>query len=281
MPDGFVIEGNIDLSDRGLTKLPNMSNVRIAGEFTISRNKLTTLEGAPKYCHDFYCNQNELTSLKHGPKGVFGHYVAWGNKLTTLEGAPERVRYFDCKRNNLTSLKYGSKLVTEEYSVDNNDLKSLEGGFCPESEYVSYDMDGEREICNRFSFEGNKNLKSLHQMPECNKFYCDNRELLGEYELDDVSKWVDGPADDAEYGRYYDDLKESPKFKKEQKEYEEIPDKVEHKLTSLKRKLIEIKKEEYKEKIQKKNDNKEHDTNIRQMSNNTKQKIMNNKKSRD
>ena len=73
--DGLVdVDGNIDLSNKSLTKLP-LRFGRVFGNFFCSNNKLTTLEGAPKLVQlDFKCVNNNLTTLKGAPKNVGRHF---------------------------------------------------------------------------------------------------------------------------------------------------------------------------------------------------------------
>ena len=48
LPDGFVIKGDLDLSGKGLTKLPDLSKVIVEGSFRCQNNQLTSLQGAPQ-----------------------------------------------------------------------------------------------------------------------------------------------------------------------------------------------------------------------------------------
>ncbi len=48
LPEGFVIKGDLDLSNKGLTKLPDLSKVIVEGDFDCFGNQLTSLEGAPQ-----------------------------------------------------------------------------------------------------------------------------------------------------------------------------------------------------------------------------------------
>jgi len=102
---------------------------RVKGFFSCSGNKLTSLEGAPKYVGgSFDCSHNKLTSLEGAPKYVGGSFSCAFNKLTSLEGAPERVEGgFYCHDNKLTSLKGAPKYVGRDFDCHNNQLTSLEG----------------------------------------------------------------------------------------------------------------------------------------------------------
>ncbi len=82
-PDGtLVAQHGIDLSNRGIQALPDLSGVTVLGDFNCSGNKLTSLKGAPKKVYGkFDCSNNDLTSLEHGPEMVEGDYISHGNKL--------------------------------------------------------------------------------------------------------------------------------------------------------------------------------------------------------
>ena len=56
---------HIDLSNLELTKLPNLYDVEVTGNFNCSSNYLTNLVGAPKTIHhSFLCDDNDLNSLE-------------------------------------------------------------------------------------------------------------------------------------------------------------------------------------------------------------------------
>jgi hypothetical protein len=148
--DGTIdVEGNVNLSNRGLTKLP-IKFGRVSGYFWCHNNKLTSLVGAPKSlagyfsCRnnnltslegapqsvggDFYCSYNNLTSLVCAPKSVAGGFYCRNNKLTSLEGAPQSVGGdFSCSYNNLTSLEGAPQSVGGYFWCSDNNLTSLEG----------------------------------------------------------------------------------------------------------------------------------------------------------
>ena len=110
----------------------SVANLKIdykGGDFYCSRNKLTSLEGAPSHVGgDFYCSYNELTSLAGAPSHVGGHFDCSHNKLTSLEGAPSHVSgNFDCSVNKLTSLEGAPSHVSGNFYCSVNKLTSLEG----------------------------------------------------------------------------------------------------------------------------------------------------------
>jgi hypothetical protein len=104
--ESIDVDGDVDLSHRGLDKLP-IKFRNVTGNFYCYHNKLTSLEGSPKWIGDyFYCQNNNLTSLEGGPKSVGHGFDCSYNNLTSLEGGPKSVGGgFDCSYNNLTSLE--------------------------------------------------------------------------------------------------------------------------------------------------------------------------------
>jgi hypothetical protein len=89
-PDGSILApGDLDLSSKHLTKLPALSRVVVGLDFFCDNNQLTSLEGAPAVVgRGFYCSYNQLTSLKHAPAYVGDGVWCRDNELTSLEGAP-------------------------------------------------------------------------------------------------------------------------------------------------------------------------------------------------
>lgn len=92
IPANMVIKGDVDLSDMGLTKLPDLSAVTVNGDFDCSCNRLTSLEGAPKSVGGyFYCYDNQLTTLDGAPRSVGGDFYCSGNYLSDLMGVPQKI----------------------------------------------------------------------------------------------------------------------------------------------------------------------------------------------
>src|SRR6185295_2835682 len=69
-PDGSIlVPGDLNISTKGLTRLPDLSCVSVGGSFWCQNNPLASLEGAPQSVGgDFYCPNNHLTSLKGAPQ---------------------------------------------------------------------------------------------------------------------------------------------------------------------------------------------------------------------
>jgi len=127
--EGLVdVEGDVNLSDGGLTQLP-LKFGKVTGGFICSDNQLTTLTGAPTSVGgNFYCYDNQLTSLEGAPTSVGGNFLCSHNQLITLTGAPTSVDGgFDCSDNQLTSLEGAPTRVGSGFYCRDNQLTSLEG----------------------------------------------------------------------------------------------------------------------------------------------------------
>lgn len=107
----LLVQGNIDIANRKLTELPDLSCVIVAGNFYCQDNELTSLKGAPAEVRGgFWCNGNQLESLEYSPKGITGQYVCHNNRLTSLKHAPEEITGdFSCAGNRLTNLEGSPK----------------------------------------------------------------------------------------------------------------------------------------------------------------------------
>jgi len=128
-PDGKIdVEGDVTISGLGLEELPYQFG-RVSGDFYCSDNQLTSLSGAPKEVGGyFYCSYNQLTSLQGAPKEVGGNFFCSDNQLTSLQGAPKEVGGgFNCYNNQLTSLQGAPKEVGGDFDCSYNYLKSLQG----------------------------------------------------------------------------------------------------------------------------------------------------------
>ena len=146
-----IYKGDIRIKSKYV--LPNLSDIIVTGDFYCSDNNLTSLEGAPKEvtgCFNCYCNN--LTSLEGVPKEVGGYFNCSDNNLTSLEGAPKEVGggYY-CNYNNLTSLEGAPKEVEGDFDCSDNNLTSLEGA--------------PKEVGGDFDCYGN-NLTSLEGAPK-------------------------------------------------------------------------------------------------------------------
>jgi hypothetical protein len=122
----YIIDGiNGDVSVRmcGLKTLVG-SPKRIMGDFDVSRNELTSLEGCGVVDKDFSCTNNKLKSLIGAPN-TNGSFDCSMNPLKTLEGAPTISNIFDCSHSNITNLNFSPR--ARSLVARNCKLKSLRG----------------------------------------------------------------------------------------------------------------------------------------------------------
>jgi len=176
--DGSLfVPGSLDLSNKGLTSLPDLSNLSVGGDFYCYSNQLTSLAGAPQSVGGgFWCNDNELTSLAGAPQSVGGDFSCGENQLTSLAGAPQSVGGgFWCSDNELTSLAGAPQSVGGDFSCSKNQLTSLAGapqsaggGFwCNDNELTSL-AGAPQSVGGDFSCYSNQ-LTSLEGAPKAFK----------------------------------------------------------------------------------------------------------------
>ncbi len=133
-------ESNITSKDvRDICGQYKITNYIINDDMSISVNnnvylaKLDLLEIPIKFksiLGSFYCDNNQLTSLKYCPKIVSGSFYCHNNQLTSLEGCPETVGDgFNCSNNSISSLvgspiKYNDRLIPSYYQ---NNITNFDG----------------------------------------------------------------------------------------------------------------------------------------------------------
>ena len=153
------VKGNVDCSEMELTDFKGVRFGNVEGYFNCSRNKLTSLEGAPQNVRNsFDCSRNQIESLVGAPLVVKGHFNCSYNKLTSLEGSPQEVKNFDCSYNQIETLVGGPKIVWD-FSCKGNKLIDLEG-----APITRLDRWGEAEVdyyANKGTVRG-KVLKLIH-----------------------------------------------------------------------------------------------------------------------
>ena len=187
---GDVINGNINLYDKKLTKITDIfdfSKYKVVGDFYCGNNQLTSLVGVPREVGGgFYCDNNQLTSLTGAPREVGGTFHCSTNQLTTLEGSPEEIGLsFLCTGNKLTSLVGAPRIVGETFNVSRNQLTSLKGSpkkvplnfYCNDNRLTSL-VGAPVEVGGTFYCEDNQ-LTSLSGAPVKvgGFFYCGYNQL--------------------------------------------------------------------------------------------------------
>jgi len=131
---GFVVDVdmNVDLRQKKLKAIPVKFNA-VKGDFYCGNNNLTSLAGCPSTVGEsFNCDDNCLTSLEHCPKEVGAYFSCDDNKLKTLRHVPQRINSnFFCSKNNLANLEFCPDFVDGSFFCENNPIVNLE--FCPSS----------------------------------------------------------------------------------------------------------------------------------------------------
>lgn len=101
----------------------------IGGYFSCNDSQLTSLKDGPKTVFgSFYCRNNQLTSLEHSPEYIGGIFDCYNNRLQSLHFIPSRIDgVFICSYNKLSTLN-GVKgaLIGDHFSCRHNNLTTLE-----------------------------------------------------------------------------------------------------------------------------------------------------------
>ena len=173
LPQNFVIEGNLDLSNLKLTKLPDLSHVIVKGNFDCHSNNLISLDGCPKEVGGtFDCSRNSIVSMEGAPERVAGDFICTRNKIKSLEGGPRYVGgNFICSINLLKNLMGAPAYVGGNFNCSANQLQSLtdcpihvEGNFdCSHNRLQSL-TDCPRRVAGHFDCSFNQ-LQSLAGCP--------------------------------------------------------------------------------------------------------------------
>ncbi len=80
--DGSISAPRINLSNRRLSEFPLKFDT-VSDSFFCWSNRLTTLEGAPKYIYGhFWCQNNKLTDLEHLPESR--KIIIHGNPINSI-----------------------------------------------------------------------------------------------------------------------------------------------------------------------------------------------------
>lgn len=121
------VDGDFNCSYKSLEDFKGIRFGKIGGNFYCHENNLTSLEGAPESVgENFWCYRNQLMSLEGGPQSVGRDFFCFYNTLTSLEGAPKTVgRNFLCEENLLISLEGAPRTIGGDF--DSGDLKIPSG----------------------------------------------------------------------------------------------------------------------------------------------------------
>jgi len=104
------VKGGVNLIDKKLKIFP-VHFGHVEGNFYCCDNELTSLLGAPKTLTcSFNCDDNKLTSLKFCPQKIEGEFSCSNNKLTSFVGGPITVDLgLDCSHNKLKTIEFCPK----------------------------------------------------------------------------------------------------------------------------------------------------------------------------
>ena len=177
-----LIKGDLKIYNKDITKLPDFSNTIIKGNFSCSNcTSLTSLEGAPQQCEEFYCNKcRSLTTLEGAPHQCKVFSCSYCTSLTSLEGAPQQCDYFDCFNcKSLTSLEGAPQQCDYFNCTDCKSLTSLKGAPQQCNDFNCYyctslkTLEGSPRQCKIFSCFYCTSLTTLEGAPQqCEEFYC-------------------------------------------------------------------------------------------------------------
>jgi hypothetical protein len=121
------VNDNVYLYNKRLKSIPLNFNI-VNGYFYCDNNNLTSLKGCPvRVGNGFYCDNNNLTSLQYSPQYMEnGDFSCGWNKIESLQYCTELIRSnFYCIDNKLTSLEHHPTVYGEFY-CQNNQINTFE-----------------------------------------------------------------------------------------------------------------------------------------------------------
>jgi Leucine-rich repeat (LRR) protein len=113
----------IDISDRDIKSLPDLTRFKNLRELFCYNNQLTSLPTLPQNLTDLHCYNNQLTSLSTLPQNLIELHCS-NNQLTSLPTLPQNLEKIFCSNNQLTSLPTLPQNL-EILLCSNNQLTSL------------------------------------------------------------------------------------------------------------------------------------------------------------
>jgi Leucine-rich repeat (LRR) protein len=93
----------IDISNRGLSYLPDLTRFTHLQKLKCSKNKITTLPTLPSTLKTLLCSNNKLTSLPLLPDNLEDLWCVY-NKLSSLPPLPDKLQVLNCSYNKLKFL---------------------------------------------------------------------------------------------------------------------------------------------------------------------------------
>jgi hypothetical protein len=139
--DGIIdVAGTVDISYKKITDILYPFG-EVTGCFFCNNNELESLKNSPHTVGgSFNCQRNSLITLNYSPKNVGGDFDCVSNKLVTLYGAPKIIEgCFFCSNNKLVNLIGSPNKIANKFSCTGNLLISLEGAPAEIGDYFNFD----------------------------------------------------------------------------------------------------------------------------------------------
>jgi Leucine-rich repeat (LRR) protein len=156
LPDNII---EIDLSNKGITSIPDLSRFINLQQLDCSYNKLITLPKLNSTLQQLDCSHNDLSSLPELNINLL-HLDCSDNNLTSLPELNENLYQLVCSDNNLTSLPRLNKNLLR-LNCSNNYLTSL-----PELNENLWEL-----VCSY------NNITSLPDLKKLNSLFCSYTEI--------------------------------------------------------------------------------------------------------
>jgi hypothetical protein len=126
--DGFInVDGDFEASGMDLKDLYGIKFGAINGDFNVSDNDLSSLEGCPKKVQGYFsCSSNYLNTLIGGPDSVKGNYICSNNNLFNLNFIAKDFNGLYASGNDLEYLGDLPQSINGDFFINYNVLlKSL------------------------------------------------------------------------------------------------------------------------------------------------------------
>jgi len=164
------IDGSVVLFDRGFLKFPDYIQFnKVTGSFFCNKNNLISLRGCPKHIvGSFNCGSNNLKNLIGGPAYVGDSYYCDTCHITSFEGIAEWIGIdFTCRYNDLKSFDSLKTTIGGDMFFGNNNTLAADVLLFKKRKivrgeiYGSYDRIVNESIDNSFTRGGDNKLTSL------------------------------------------------------------------------------------------------------------------------
>ncbi len=119
----------LEKSVKGTWNQDSFGYIDVKGYVDCSNQNLNFIPVQFGKAKDFWCNNNQLTSLKGCPSDVTDFFYAHNNQLTSLEFCPSKILAdFSCDWNNITSIEFCPSKILGDLTCSSNPvwLETLE-----------------------------------------------------------------------------------------------------------------------------------------------------------